>query len=427
MEELRQTFLADSIAALENLRPHLEKPDFFAGLGAEMPRELARALHTIKGTAQTFGFPVSALLAHTLENLLAAAAAAGGGGGRDSISPREARSLLAEGIEILSASLADANFQIPDSLIEKLRPFQTAMRAANSPATADNRLPEEIPESLAAQLSAAEKIRLKEVLGQGNNLAVLEIGFAADRFTEEFKKFREKLSEKGEIVAALPSAKFAAQNKIGFQIVFASSADASEAVENTEAEIRFQISQIFPAAVAAEGEPEFLAQIVRHGKALAANLGKNIEFETFCDRRRFSPPETKIIFDAVLHLVRNAVDHGIERAGRVTIQIAAAATTGEKKIRVKVGDDGRGLDSEKIRRKAIEKKLIAPDAVLSEPEIFDLIFAHGFSTGERVTEISGRGVGLDAVKDAVERAGGEISVESKPGEGTAFVILLPKE
>jgi len=402
MEELREAFLIDSISKLNNLQNDLRSEDF----SPELERELFRTLHTIKGTAQTFGFAAAAQMAHTLENLLAAAK-------NDSVSAKDLKFLLPEGITVLIKSLAEKNFQIPASFAENFQSFQSDLSSTNH----SNDYLSGIPETISAQLSNQEKTALGAALEDGKKLSVLEIGFDASSFADEFKSFREKLDEKGEIIATLPSAKFAAQGKIGFQIVLATVEETKNAIGNSPAEINFQINRTFPSSL-----PAVLAQIVRHGKNLAESLGKTIEFETFLEAETVSAQTLKTIFDALLHLVRNAVDHGIEQSGKIKIQIASGAGG----ISLKVSDDGRGIDLEKVRRKAVEKNLIDGDADLSEQEILNLIFAHGFSTGETISEISGRGVGLDVVKDLAEKAGGEILVQSETGRGTTFEILLKK-
>jgi chemotaxis protein histidine kinase CheA len=113
MEELREAFLSDSISKLDNLRNDLQSGEF----SPASHREIFRALHTIKGTSQTFGFAASAILAHTLENLLAAE--------HDSIPAEKLKALLNEGIAVLIGSLSEKNFRIPDSFVEKFRPFQS--------------------------------------------------------------------------------------------------------------------------------------------------------------------------------------------------------------------------------------------------------------------------------------------------------------
>jgi two-component system sensor histidine kinase and response regulator WspE len=134
------------------------------------------------------------------------------------------------------------------------------------------------------------------------------------------------------------------------------------------------------------------------------------------------------------HLLRNSVDHGIEsreerlangKAGQGTIRIAARHHAGM--LSITVTDDGRGIDPERLRAKIVEKCLlnVAVAAALSTAEVLEFIFLPGFSTAKSVTEISGRGVGLDAVRTAVEAASGVVRVSSEPGRGTSFHLQLP--
>ncbi len=136
--------------------------------------------------------------------------------------------------------------------------------------------------------------------------------------------------------------------------------------------------------------------------------------------------------DPLVHMIRNSADHGIEmpdereavgkpRLG--TIRLSAAHQRGGIVIRIE--DDGRGLNRERILAKARERGLIAPDAVLEDPDIFALIFAPGFSTAETITDLSGRGVGMDVVRRNIDKLHGKIEIQSTQGKGTSFAILLP--
>lgn len=138
------------------------------------------------------------------------------------------------------------------------------------------------------------------------------------------------------------------------------------------------------------------------------------------------------LIDPMMHLFRNAVDHGIEtpeerratgKSAEGTIRIKAYYSGSH--VVIEISDDGNGLDLEKIRAKAIEKGLITAADQLSERETAHLIFHPGFSTSDQISEISGRGVGMDVVKTAVNAIRGSVSVESRPGAGTTFQITLP--
>jgi two-component system chemotaxis sensor kinase CheA len=136
--------------------------------------------------------------------------------------------------------------------------------------------------------------------------------------------------------------------------------------------------------------------------------------------------------DPLLHMVRNSVDHGIElpaereAAGKPrtgSIRLAASHVGGN--ILVEVSDDGAGLRADALLAKAIERGMLPPGTSLPEKEIYDLIFAAGFSTAAKVTDLSGRGVGMDVVKRNISRLRGKIEIESSPGQGTSFKIYLP--
>jgi len=134
----------------------------------------------------------------------------------------------------------------------------------------------------------------------------------------------------------------------------------------------------------------------------------------------------------LLHMMRNAVDHGIEspaereaqgKSAQGNIHLQASHQGGG--ILICIRDDGKGLNPEKIRNKAVARGLIAPDSVLSDKEIFNLIFLPGFSTADSVTEISGRGVGMDVVRGSINKLRGRVDIESVTGQGTTFNIFLP--
>ncbi len=165
---------------------------------------------------------------------------------------------------------------------------------------------------------------------------------------------------------------------------------------------------------------------------LAEQLGKQIELVIEGAETELDKTVVDKLNDPLLHLVRNSVDHGIElpveriankKDPKGTITLSAKHQSGA--VVITITDDGKGLDKEAIRRKAIEKNLITEDAELSESEIFHLIFQPGFSTAKTVSNISGRGVGLDVVKKDIFSLGGSVSVESKPGQGSSFILKIP--
>ena len=164
----------------------------------------------------------------------------------------------------------------------------------------------------------------------------------------------------------------------------------------------------------------------------ARELGKKIELVLEGAETELDKSLVDKLADPLLHLVRNAIDHGIEpAAARLAasktesgiLKLAAWHDSGN--IWIEISDDGQGLDTGRIRQKAISKGLIAEDTQLSESDLLNLIFEPGFSTVDQVTSLSGRGVGMDVVRRALNSLRGEISIQNRSGEGASFRIRLP--
>ena len=170
----------------------------------------------------------------------------------------------------------------------------------------------------------------------------------------------------------------------------------------------------------------------RLARDLARDFSKKVHFATSGEDTELDRTVVEEIGDPLVHMVRNALDHGLEpTAARVA---AGKPETGSLHLKayhqgsnivIELQDDGRGIDPEKIFKKAVEKGVIAANAQLSRDEILALIFAPGFSTAEKVTSVSGRGVGMDVVKRNIEKLRGKIEITSEVGQGSTFKIKLP--
>ncbi len=165
---------------------------------------------------------------------------------------------------------------------------------------------------------------------------------------------------------------------------------------------------------------------------LAQKSGKAVELASIGEDTELDRSLVEEIADPLVHMIRNSVDHGIElpdqrvAAGKPrhgTITLRAFHQGGS--VIIEIRDDGAGLNRDRIRAKALEKKLLAPDAHPTDTELFNFIFAPGFSTAETVTDLSGRGVGMDVVRRNLEKLRGRIDIQSQPGRGTTFTITLP--
>ncbi|MFN3656051.1 MAG: chemotaxis protein CheA [Pseudolabrys sp.] len=167
-------------------------------------------------------------------------------------------------------------------------------------------------------------------------------------------------------------------------------------------------------------------------RELAAKTGKKVRLEMQGENTEVDRSIIERLGDPLTHIIRNSIDHGIETpqtrsaAGKHeegTIKLVAEHRGG--RIVVEVRDDGGGIDPERVLRKAREKGLVSPDANLSEDEIVNLIFMPGFSTAETISDISGRGVGMDVVRRNIQDVGGRISVKSERGRGMTLQLALP--
>ncbi|OIQ47649.1 MAG: chemotaxis protein CheA [Gammaproteobacteria bacterium MedPE] len=165
---------------------------------------------------------------------------------------------------------------------------------------------------------------------------------------------------------------------------------------------------------------------------ISSKLGKKIELKLSGEQTELDKTVMEKIGDPLVHLVRNSLDHGLEmpeeriEAGKDetgTVHLHAYHQGGY--IVIDIIDDGRGLNTERIKEKALEKGLITPDQHLSDQEVNELIFAPGFSTAEQVSDLSGRGVGMDVVRRNIESLGGHVALTSTPGKGSTFSVSLP--
>lgn len=172
-----------------------------------------------------------------------------------------------------------------------------------------------------------------------------------------------------------------------------------------------------------------MSRIVRE---VADATAKDVRLRTEGEATEVDKTVVELLADPLTHMIRNAVDHGLESpeqrvaAGKPpegTVRLAAAHRSG--RVIIEVSDDGQGINRPKVLQKAIANGLVPPDAQLSDGEIDNLLFLPGFSTASSISNISGRGVGMDVVKRSIQALGGRISISSAPGQGSTFTLSLP--
>lgn len=289
---------------------------------------------------------------------------------------------------------------------------------------ADAPLSNAIPADVWNSLRQDQKSTLTHSIAEGAKLFLVEASFDVANFDREFQNLEETLHKTGEVISRLPRIDSANPGKVNFRILYAQKGGAnlpelpiqeiatpSTTGPSKPAGYLKSVERAFERLSAALANlPAFssegvLKQALRSGRAAATVTNKNVDFEIrgedlLLDETYVAP---------VIHLVRNAVDHGIETSeervklgkpprGKIVIEVTT--TAGE--VRITVTDDGRGID----------------------PALIEQIFQPGFSTAAEISEISGRGVGLDAVKTTIENAGGSITVRSQPYHGSTFELTF---
>lgn len=366
--------------------------------------ELFRHAHSLKGMAATMGYDPIARLAHIMEDQLSRVR-----NGEIHFVPSLA-DLLLEGADALAGMVSQvesdtAAITAASSLIDRLSKFDPA--AENTPAPAPSPEPEAAPEEQAAadshrfrQSDSLKSIRIKtETLDQLVNI------------TGELITNRHRLAE------------CARQN---------SRSDLDEPLHQLAALLRELRDVVFkarmvPFAFIAERFPRLVRDLARkQGKEVAFHIeGKNIEL----DRGVLEE-----IAEPLVHILRNAVDHGMDSpdervaAGKpYNGEISLVVVRDKDHVNIAVSDDGRGMDPERLKAKAMEKGLVTAEQAgsMTDEEALMLVCSPGFSTAETVSDISGRGVGMDAVRSAVHSLGGVLSIHSQVGTGSRIVLRLP--
>jgi chemotaxis protein histidine kinase CheA len=464
-DRLLNEFLADAEDFIEELRGDVAELRARHDEGRarrELVGRIFRRVHTIKGSAAAAGLEAACAPAHEFESLLEAMRAGRVRVGEDVLKACE------EAVETISAALgvtaSGESAQATTELFSRLR--RLASSATGEEADEDD-VEGLVPAEAALALGAHERRRLREAVGEGARAYVVEADFDIATFDEQYRRLSHALGEACEVVATQPFVARGEPGRVGFRIVCASAepresmlarvaslgARLREACDDEREErngvgrerldeTQFESGAAVTRRGLADSDGRLGARVIPlsatlsraagAGESVARALGKSVEFETAGGEVTIEKSLAGSVAAALLHLVRNAVDHGIEDAGerraagkdeRGHVRIEALEEGG--RVVLRVSDDGRGVDVERVARTAISRGLVAEGERVTDDEALRLIFRPGFSTAARVTRVSGRGVGLEVVARAVEEAGGEVRVRTERGRGTVFEMLLP--
>jgi len=230
----------------------------------------------------------------------------------------------------------------------------------------------------------------------------------------------------------------AANNAIGHVVKLAQAGDPSVPglLKDRHADLEHLIGELQSSVLGMRVRPlrAVLQRFPRVVRELSASLNKSVRLVIEGDETEADKVIVEMLFEPLLHLVRNAIDHGVESqqarmaAGKPPVaSVHIKARRQSDQVLIEISDDGSGIDAGRVREVAKARGVVTEDvlATMSEADIIDLIFAPGFSTVAEVTQLSGRGVGMDAVRKAVERIGGKVSIASRARQGTTVKLSLP--
>jgi two-component system, chemotaxis family, sensor kinase CheA len=336
---------------------------------------------------------------------------------------------------ILASDAGDAALQTVVTAVADVTTVRVRPHAA--PAASDERTPTPIAAAPVLANEERRKIDLgPETRGASVDEQLVQAGVRLTRLSRMVKvdiaQLDEMMNLVGELVIGrgrLVQVLRALTAQLGSTAEVEQLADIAQHLSRTEDELQQTVmnSRMLPVESVFNRFPRMVRDLSRKS-------GKVVDFvmaggETGLDRSVIDE-----IGDPLLHLLRNALDHGIETseertaAGKpVESRLLLSAEQSENRIVIAVEDDGRGIDPQRMRETAVRKGLLKPDAAarLSDAEAVQLIFLPGFSSKEQVTEVSGRGVGMDIVRTNIERVGGTVEIETRLGKGTAFRITMP--
>ncbi|ODR97197.1 hypothetical protein AUC70_13120 [Methyloceanibacter stevinii] len=442
MDDLLGEFLVETGEQLEELDACLVRFEADPN-DAEMLKTIFRVAHTIKGTCGFFDLPRIAKLAHAVEALMSGY--------------RDGAPVSSAGVTVVLASLERLKQILavlgrdgtePEGNDDDLIQALTALAEGDIGTINADTGPDTSPGSpVHNHLDALERAWQEELVAPADPAQPFDASPAVDTDTEV-------ISEERPIAEAQPKALRVQSVRVAV--------DTLETLMTTVSELVLARNQLMDVATHAD-EPAFAAPLQRLSavtvelqdaimkarlqpianawqklpvivRTLSTELGKPMEITMSGGDTELDRQVLEAIKDPLTHMVRNAADHGLENPeerieagkpemGRITLK----ASQQRGNIVVEVSDDGRGLDVGAVRRKAVANGLATTAELdaLQDEEIYDLIFQPGFSTAETVSEISGRGVGMDVVRSNIESIGGTVALASTSPKGTTFVIRIP--
>lgn len=472
-QELLDGFLAETTELLEKLDDDLITLEKASG-DADLMNRIFRSIHTIKGASSFLGFDLLVKVAHKTEDVLNRLRK-----GELAVTP-ELMDVILEATDLVKLLVSDIKAgeiqeRETEGTINKLLPFlldavgapepaaapqqppaqpplqsddsTEAAAAPTSPATADSPAASAAPEAstdsapvpppasapvpaLKSASDAAQKKAPpppKPVEGKGDDLSDnTTVRVDVKRLDDLMNQVGELVLERNRMIQINQDLQQNDANRIDFNEEFGK---LTKRMSFVTSELQMQVLKM--RMIPVEKVFKKFPRIVR---SMSRDLGKEVDLQIVGEETELDRSVVDEIGDPLIHLIRNAMDHGLETPDERLVAgksrsgtLVLSAVHEGNQIIISIKDDGRGIDTERVGRKAIEKGLITEDqfTAMGQREVFDLLFLPGFSTKEKATDLSGRGVGMDVVKTNIKKLNGLIEIKSIKGLGSEFILRLP--
>jgi chemotaxis protein histidine kinase CheA len=396
LEDLIPLFASEARERLDQLTTLVDEVEHDTDIAAQAKRQL----HALKGAANMMQLTDIASLCHEAEALL------------DPVAPGAADRMVGL-LDEVAAELA----RVTGDQVEST---ETAPEPAMAPATAgDSTGARTGPSRVSLEAPVLDELADRSALLR---LASLKTGGLADRVFALARAAEQGSNEPcpEEVLATLATA----LGQVAGELDGNQRGLHRLARQQLEQLLQLQLQSVRP----------FLQGLARHARELARSLGRQVRVRVSAGDTRLDRRIVAALRESLLHLVRNAVDHGIEApqerqgAGKTPQGwIDITARTEGHRVRIRVADDGRGIPEEAVRRRAVERGLLSPEqaCLVAAEELTPLLCLPGFTTRDEPSQVSGRGVGLDAVAAAVRGVGGDLWIESEAGKGTTVAVDVP--
>jgi two-component system chemotaxis sensor kinase CheA len=417
--EMADLFMAEALDHLGTIEAALLALDERPG-DVTLLNDIFRPFHTIKGNAGALGVTSVQEVAHRVENLLDLARS-----GRRTMVPADVDVVL-RAVDVLTSMIRDVGVRLSGQPGADLAPVALALIESVEmliAGEADVRLKPDTtigPDPL--NPDAPTKPNTTE--SRPDPVASVRRGEESTAIKVDTRKLDSLVDAVGELIIV--------QSLIQEDPALANHVD--QRLAGNLGQLKRITAGLQRSAMALRMVPirQAFQKVSRIVRDLSRKADKSVELVLSGEDTELDRKMVEEITDPLMHMVRNSIDHAIEPAAarqaagkRAQARIALSAYHQGGHIVIEIADDGKGLDTEKIKARALERGLIAPSASPSADEINALIFEPGFSTAEKVTEISGRGVGMDVVRRNIDALHGRIQIATEPGKGTTFCIRLP--